>query len=73
MQSAWPPVITPGRSHGIATDFAGERDTAIGSFPQGSEPIGTRSVAGQRSYKEVPPPELPLPDVPPVGGHEGGV
>jgi hypothetical protein len=72
MQSAWP-VTAAGCSRGIATDFAGERDTAIGSFPQGSEPIGTRFVAGQRSYKEVPPPELPLPDVPPVGGHEGGV
>jgi hypothetical protein len=71
MQSAWP-VTAPRCSRGIATDLL-VSGAAIGSLPRGSEPIDIRSVGGERCYKEVPPPELPLPDVPPVGGHEGGV
>jgi hypothetical protein len=59
---------------------AGERypRRTIGSFSRREqEPTGTivrPALCRGRCYEDVPPPELPVPppDVPPIGGHEGG-
>jgi hypothetical protein len=62
-------VTARGRSHDIAAESAILVKETIGSLRAGSEPI---RYAVACCYMAVPPPELPLPDVP-LGGHEGGV